>query len=61
MTQANVTGIISIACTQAIGQHLRVKNDVTYGLALAGATDEELGTVSGSSSSRVSAPLPPAP
>ncbi len=45
MSQANTTGIVSLPCTQALGQYLRVKNDVTYGLALAGATDEELGTV----------------
>ncbi len=45
MSQANTTGIVSLPCTQALGQYLRVKNDVTYGLALAGASDEELGTV----------------
>lgn len=46
MTQAEVTGIVSLPCTQDLGQYLRVKNDGTYGLGLAGASDEELGTVS---------------
>lgn len=39
-------GVISLPCTQNLGRYLRVKYDVTYGLALAGASDRELGLTS---------------
>ncbi len=42
--QAITTGVRSFPCSQAINQYLRVKYDPTYGLALAGAGDEEIGT-----------------
>jgi hypothetical protein len=43
--QVNSTGVISMACTQALAPYLRVKYDATYGLELAGAEERELGTV----------------
>jgi hypothetical protein len=45
--QENTTGVITVPCTQPanVAAYLRVKADVTYGLALAGATDRELGTL----------------
>ncbi|MGO8691640.1 MAG: hypothetical protein ACLQLG_18630 [Thermoguttaceae bacterium] len=42
--QVTITGVRDFPCTQALGPYLRVKPDPTYGLALAGAGDEELGT-----------------
>ncbi len=45
--QQNMTGTFSVPCSQAsnLAAYLRVKNDPTYGLALAGATDRELGVL----------------
>jgi len=43
--QVNETGILSLACTQALEPYRRVKCDATYGLGYAGATDKELGTL----------------
>jgi hypothetical protein len=36
-------GVISLPCSQNLGKYLRVKYDPTYGLALAGAGDHEIG------------------
>ena len=41
----NESGIRAFPCTAALGQGLRVKYDATYGLAVAGATDQDLGVL----------------
>lgn len=51
--QQNMTGVFTMPCglprftalPAAIGAYLRVKYDATYGIALAGASDEALGTL----------------
>ena len=45
--QQNMTGTFSVPCSQTanLSAYLRVKIDPTYGLALAGATDREIGVL----------------
>ena len=45
--QQNTTGVFTVSCTQPanIDAYLRVKNDPTYGIALAGAAENEIGVL----------------
>ena len=45
--QQNMTGTFSVPCSQSsnLAAYLRVKIDATYGLALAGASDNEIGVL----------------
>lgn len=43
--QVNSTAIGSFACSVTLARYLRVKRDATYGLAVAGPEDKELGTL----------------